>query len=86
MIRLQIHDSVRSELLFGPVIVAWLIVTLSGADWSGVCYRLGADDVRQTLLGLESVPDSLGKPFTVFAMVGMINAMNHSDGLDGLDA
>ena len=41
--------------------------------------------VRQIpFMGMESVPDSIGKPFTVFAMVGMINAMNHSDGLDGL--
>lgn len=28
--------------------------------------------------------DSIGKPFTVFALMGMINAINHSDGLDGL--
>ena len=27
---------------------------------------------------------TIGKPFTVFAMVGAINALNHSDGLDGL--
>ena len=27
-----------------------------------------------------------GKPFTVFALVGAINAVNHSDGLDGLAA
>ncbi|MBI3440555.1 MAG: undecaprenyl/decaprenyl-phosphate alpha-N-acetylglucosaminyl 1-phosphate transferase, partial [Proteobacteria bacterium] len=27
---------------------------------------------------------TIGKPFTVFAMVGVINALNHSDGLDGL--
>ncbi len=27
---------------------------------------------------------SVGKPFTVFALVGVINAINHSDGLDGL--
>src|SRR5262245_46618922 len=26
----------------------------------------------------------IGKPFTVFAIVGAINAINHSDGLDGL--
>ena len=26
----------------------------------------------------------VGKPFSVIALVGMINAMNHSDGLDGL--
>ncbi len=27
---------------------------------------------------------SIGKPFTIFALVGVINAINHSDGLDGL--
>jgi UDP-GlcNAc:undecaprenyl-phosphate GlcNAc-1-phosphate transferase len=32
----------------------------------------------------ESVSPAVGRPFTVFAMVGMINAINHSDGLDGL--
>lgn len=35
-------------------------------------------------MGLEPLPPSVGKPFTVIALVGMINAMNHSDGLDGL--
>ena len=29
---------------------------------------------------------ALGKPLTVFALVGVINAINHSDGLDGLAA
>lgn len=32
----------------------------------------------------EAIPEFLGKPFTVVAIVGMINAINHSDGLDGL--
>ena len=31
-----------------------------------------------------TLPPAIGKPFTVFAMVGVINALNHSDGLDGL--
>jgi len=31
-----------------------------------------------------AVPPEIGKPFTVFALMGMINAINHSDGLDGL--
>lgn len=30
------------------------------------------------------LPASIGKPFTILAMVGVINAINHSDGLDGL--
>ena len=36
------------------------------------------------LLGLTPLAPDIGKPFTVFAIVGMINAVNHSDGLDGL--
>lgn len=36
------------------------------------------------LMGFETIPDFIGKPFTIFALMGMINAINHSDGLDGL--
>ena len=36
------------------------------------------------LYGYETIPESIGRPFTVIAIVGMINAINHSDGLDGL--
>jgi UDP-GlcNAc:undecaprenyl-phosphate GlcNAc-1-phosphate transferase len=32
----------------------------------------------------ETLPPAVGKPFTVFALVGVMNAINHSDGLDGL--
>jgi UDP-GlcNAc:undecaprenyl-phosphate/decaprenyl-phosphate GlcNAc-1-phosphate transferase len=32
----------------------------------------------------QEIPPAIGKPFTVFALMGMINAINHSDGLDGL--
>lgn len=35
-------------------------------------------------VGLETIPENIGKPFTVIAIVGVINALNHSDGLDGL--
>jgi UDP-GlcNAc:undecaprenyl-phosphate GlcNAc-1-phosphate transferase len=35
-------------------------------------------------IGLETLSESVGRPFTVIAIVGMINAINHSDGLDGL--
>jgi UDP-GlcNAc:undecaprenyl-phosphate/decaprenyl-phosphate GlcNAc-1-phosphate transferase len=31
-----------------------------------------------------AIPAALGKPFTMFALIGVINAINHSDGLDGL--
>lgn len=35
-------------------------------------------------MGLDLLPESIGRPFTVIAIVGMMNAINHSDGLDGL--
>ena len=35
-------------------------------------------------MGIEDLPATIGKPFTVVAIVGMINALNLSDGLDGL--
>lgn len=35
-------------------------------------------------IGFDEIPPAIGKPFTVFALLGMINAINHSDGLDGL--
>ena len=35
-------------------------------------------------IGLNTIPETIGKPFTVLALVGVINALNHSDGLDGL--
>ena len=35
-------------------------------------------------MNMEPLNPAIGKPFTVIAIVGMINAMNHSDGLDGL--
>lgn len=31
-----------------------------------------------------ALPAAIGKPFTMFALIGVINAINHSDGLDGL--
>ena len=36
------------------------------------------------MYGYETISESIGRPFTVIAIVGMINAINHSDGLDGL--
>ncbi|MEI6719639.1 MAG: MraY family glycosyltransferase [Betaproteobacteria bacterium] len=32
----------------------------------------------------SEIPPEVGKPFTVIALVGVMNAINHSDGLDGL--
>ncbi|MEA3412607.1 MAG: MraY family glycosyltransferase [Pseudomonadota bacterium] len=37
-------------------------------------------------LGVDNLSPVIGIPFTVIAMVGVINALNHSDGLDGLAA
>lgn len=31
-----------------------------------------------------ALPAAIGKPFTMFALIGVVNAINHSDGLDGL--
>jgi UDP-GlcNAc:undecaprenyl-phosphate GlcNAc-1-phosphate transferase len=39
---------------------------------------------RLPFMGVETIAPAIGKPFTLFAIVGMINAVNHSDGLDGL--
>ncbi|MGE0385414.1 MAG: glycosyltransferase family 4 protein [Gammaproteobacteria bacterium] len=39
---------------------------------------------RFPLLGDLLLPAWIGRPFTVFALVGTMNAVNHSDGLDGL--
>lgn len=35
-------------------------------------------------MNMVPIPEAVGRPFTVIALVGMINAINHSDGLDGL--
>lgn len=40
--------------------------------------------VHFPFMGLDLLPEWIGRPFTVIAMVGMMNAINHSDGLDGL--
>lgn len=49
-----------------------------------VVYYGGLYVTHLPFMGLDSISESIGKPFTVFALVGMINAINHSDGLDGL--
>jgi UDP-GlcNAc:undecaprenyl-phosphate GlcNAc-1-phosphate transferase len=50
----------------------------------GVVYVGDVFVTRLPFMGGEAVSEAIGRPFTVFAMVGMINAINHSDGLDGL--
>lgn len=41
---------------------------------------------RVPFLDEYALSATVGKPFTIFALVGAINAINHSDGLDGLAA
>ncbi len=45
---------------------------------------LGGLRVETLPYGIGAIPDVVSIPFTVFALLGMINAINHSDGLDGL--
>jgi UDP-GlcNAc:undecaprenyl-phosphate GlcNAc-1-phosphate transferase len=45
---------------------------------------LGDVWVSSLPLVTSPLPPEIGKPFTAFALVGVINAVNHSDGLDGL--
>ena len=40
--------------------------------------------VHFPFMGGNLLPEWVGRPFTVIAIVGMMNAINHSDGLDGL--
>jgi UDP-GlcNAc:undecaprenyl-phosphate GlcNAc-1-phosphate transferase len=62
------------RLKFLGQIIAVLIVVLYG----GVVIRY------IPFLGLEPLPDYLAIPLTVFALVGVTNAINLADGLDGL--
>jgi len=49
-----------------------------------VVYYGGVYVFHFPFMGLDALPQYIGKPFTVIAIVGMINALNLSDGLDGL--
>ena len=62
------------RLKFLGQIIAVLIVVLYG----GVVIRY------VPFLGLDPLPDYLAIPLTVFALVGVTNAINLADGLDGL--
>ena len=61
-------------------------VKFVGQFFAAVFVVYYGDVVVATLpfMNLDPLPSSIGKPFTVIALVGVINAMNHSDGLDGL--
>ncbi len=49
-----------------------------------VVFYGGLSIERVPFIAADAFPPAIGVPFTFFAMVGVINAINHSDGLDGL--
>jgi UDP-GlcNAc:undecaprenyl-phosphate GlcNAc-1-phosphate transferase len=67
----------RREIGHYTKFVGQLAAAATVVYWGGVW-------VSQVPFVAAPLAPELGKPFTVFAIVGMINAMNHSDGLDGL--
>ena len=58
--------------------IGQFIAVIAVVYYGNVCVSL------LPFMGGEPVSALVGKPFTVIAIVGMINAINHSDGLDGL--
>jgi UDP-GlcNAc:undecaprenyl-phosphate GlcNAc-1-phosphate transferase len=65
------------ELGHYPKFVGQIIAAVAIAYWGDVW-------VANVPFLSQPLPAALGKPFTVFALVGVMNAINHSDGLDGL--
>jgi len=61
--------------LVGQIIAATSFVLLGGGSLENLGDFLGRDEIRLNLLAV---------PFTIFCMVGGMNAFNLSDGLDGL--
>jgi len=59
----------------GEILASLVFVWISGVSLTGLGDLLGFGDIE---LGMLSVP------VTIFAMVGVMNALNLSDGLDGL--
>jgi UDP-GlcNAc:undecaprenyl-phosphate GlcNAc-1-phosphate transferase len=51
-----------------------------------VVYLGGLSILHLPFMDGETLNPAVGRPLTVFALVGVINAVNHSDGLDGLAA
>lgn len=45
---------------------------------------VGGLQIQSLPYGIGAIPALVSIPFTIFALLGMINAINHSDGLDGL--
>lgn len=67
------HESGHYTKFLGQLLAVFPVVTYGGLYIQTFPF-----------LGTETLPPELGIPLTVFAMVGVINAINHSDGLDGL--
>lgn len=72
-----VWDDVR-ELGHYPKFVGQILAATIVVYYGDIYVRL------LPFMGLHAVAPNLGRPFTVFAIVGLINAINHSDGLDGL--
>lgn len=65
------------ELGHYPKFVGQFIAAAAVVYWGGLW-------VSHFPFLVEPLAPAWGKPFTVFALVGVMNAINHSDGLDGL--
>lgn len=65
------------ELGHYPKFIGQIVAAIAVVYWGDVW-------VANIPFVAEPLSPVLGKPFTVFALVGVMNAMNHSDGLDGL--
>lgn len=80
LVVIGVLDDVK-DLSFKPRLMVQVLAGLAMSVWGGVVlHDLGA-------LGGSNAAVSLGFlaiPFTIFAAVGVINAINMSDGLDGL--
>lgn len=68
--------SVRSRLIVQGCSV-FIVIAATGIYLDSAGHVLGFDDLRFGLLGL---------PLTIFAVIGLINAFNMLDGIDGLAA
>lgn len=65
------------ELGHYPKFIGQIAAALLVVEWGDLW-------VVQLPFVAEPLSPAIGKPFTVVALVGVINAINHSDGLDGL--
>lgn len=67
----------RNEIGHYPKFLAQIVAVVPLVFWAELYVS------QLPFIGM-TLPPAIGMPFTVVALVGMINATNHSDGLDGL--